>query len=97
MSLVFFSQGIFAKSKTKALLKCGGTDHGAANNVFIIGDNLNKKGFYNEMPNLSKLDKNGDIVHTIDFRRIYATILDSWLEVDDVKVLNKSFSKLNFI
>jgi len=75
----------------------GGTDHGAANNVFIIGDDLNNKGFYNDMPNLTQLDKNGDIIHTVDFRSIYATILDKWLEVDDVKILNKSFSKLNFI
>lgn len=75
----------------------GGTDHGAANNVFIIGDDLNKKGFYNVMPNLNSLDKNGDIIHTVDFRSIYATILDEWLEGDDVKILNKSFSKLNFI
>ncbi|WP_241492502.1 DUF1501 domain-containing protein [Lacinutrix himadriensis] len=75
----------------------GGTDHGAANNVFIIGDDLNNKGFYNDMPNLNQLDKNGDIIHTVDFRSIYATILDKWLEVDDVKILNKSFSKLNFI
>ena len=75
----------------------GGTDHGAANNVFIIGDDLNKKGFYNEMPNLNQLDKNGDIIHTVDFRSIYATILDKWLAVDDEKILNKSFNKLNFI
>ena len=75
----------------------GGTDHGAANNVFIIGDDLKKKGFYNKMPNLNQLDKNGDIVHTVDFRSIYATILDKWLAVDDVMILNKSFSKLNFI
>ena len=74
-----------------------GTDHGTANNVFIIGDNLNKKGFYNESPNLNQLDKNGDIMHTVDFRSIYATILDKWLAVDDAKILNKSFSKLNFI
>jgi len=75
----------------------GGTDHGAAYNVFIIGNDLNKKGFYNEMPNLNQLDKNGDIIHTVDFRSIYATILDKWLAVDDEKILNKSFNKLNFI
>jgi len=75
----------------------GGTDHGAANNIFIIGENLNKKGFYNSAPNLFNLDENGDLIHTIDFRSIYATILDSWLEVDDAKILKKSFNKLNFI
>ena len=62
-----------------------GTDHGAANNVFIIGKNLKKQGFYNEAPNLINLDKNGDFKYTVDFRSIYATIL------------NKSYSKLGFI
>lgn len=75
----------------------GGTDHGAANNVFLIGENLKKKGFYNDFPNLLNLDKNGDLIHTVDFRSIYATILDKWLQVDDVSILNKSFDKLKFI
>jgi len=74
-----------------------GTDHGAANNVFIIGKNLKKQGFYNEAPNLIDLDENGDIKYTVDFRSIYATILDTWLEVDDATILNKSYSKLGFI
>ena len=75
----------------------GGTDHGAANNVYIIGENLKKKGFYNDAPNLLSLDKNGDIIHTVDFRSIYASILDKWLEVDEVSILNKTFRKLDFI
>ena len=74
-----------------------GTDHGTANNVFIIGENLKTQGLYNNMPNLGDLDDNGDLKFEIDFRAIYATVLDKWLEVDDKKVLNKSFSQLNFI
>ena len=74
-----------------------GTDHGAANNVFIIGKNLKKQGFYNEAPNLIDLDKNGDIKYAVDFRSIYATILDTWLEVDDATILNKSYRKMGFI
>jgi len=73
-----------------------GTDHGAANNVFLIGKNLKAPGFYNEMPNLLNLDNNGDVKHTVDFRSIYATILDKWLEVNDAAILNRSFSKLDF-
>lgn len=75
----------------------GGTDHGAANNVFIMGENLNKKGIYNEAPNLSNLDKNGDLIYKIDFREIYATILNNWLNVNENTILNNSFNKLNFI
>ncbi|MCK5788900.1 MAG: DUF1501 domain-containing protein [Chlamydiia bacterium] len=74
-----------------------GTDHGTANNVFIIGSKLKKSGFYNEDPNLSDLDDNGDLKFSVDFRTIYATILDKWLEVDDHEILDNSFGKLKFI
>lgn len=74
-----------------------GTDHGTANNVFIIGDNLKKQGLYNNMASLSDLDDNGDLKFEIDFRTIYATVLNKWLEVNDAKVLNKSFKQLEFI
>ncbi|WP_027137953.1 DUF1501 domain-containing protein [Gaetbulibacter saemankumensis] len=74
-----------------------GTDHGTSNNVFVIGNKLKNPGLFNKMPNLSDLDDNGDLRFEIDFRTIYATVLDKWLEVNDAKVLNKSFSKLNFI
>ena len=77
--------------------KSNGTDHGAANNVFVIGKHLKKQGLYNKLPNLSDLDKNGNIKYQVDFREIYATILDKWLQVDDAKILNKNFSKLLFI
>ncbi len=74
-----------------------GTDHGTANNVFVIGENLKTQGLYNNMPNLGDLDDNGDLKFEIDFRTIYATVLDKWLQVDDAKVLNKTYSQLNFI
>ncbi|WP_346881685.1 DUF1501 domain-containing protein [uncultured Algibacter sp.] len=74
-----------------------GTDHGTANNVFIIGDQLKKQGLYNNMASLSDLDINGDLKFEIDFRTIYATVLNKWLEVDDKKILNKSFKQLDFI
>jgi len=74
-----------------------GTDHGTANNVFIIGENLKKQGFYNELAKLEDLDNNGDLKFEVDFRTIYATILNKWLNVDDEKILNHSFQKFNFI
>ena len=74
-----------------------GTDHGTANNVFIIGDQLKKQGLYNNMASLSDLDDNGDLKFEIDFRTIYATVLNKWLDVNDEKVLNKSFRQLDFI
>ncbi len=74
-----------------------GTDHGAANNVFIIGENMKKPGLYNDLASLSDLDGNGDLKYEIDFRAIYATILKKWLDVDDKKILNTSFNYLDFI
>lgn len=74
-----------------------GTDHGAANNVFIIGKDLKTKGVYNNLASLNDLDENGDIKFEIDFRTIYATILSKWLNVDDSVILNNSFNKLKFI
>ncbi|MEM9982416.1 MAG: DUF1501 domain-containing protein, partial [Bacteroidota bacterium] len=73
-----------------------GTDHGAANNLFIVGKNLKKAGFYNAGPNLSDLD-DGDIKYQIDFRDIYATLLKKHLKADDKKILGKNFNYLNFI
>ncbi len=74
-----------------------GTDHGAANNVIAIGGSLKKAGVYNELPNLNDLDNNGDIKYTVDFRSIYATILNNWLDVDDHSILNKDFKRLQFV
>ena len=74
-----------------------GTDHGAANNVFVIGENLNKSGLYNSLASLNDLDNNGDLKYEIDFRTVYATVLSKWLNADDRIVLNQDFEKLNFI
>ena len=75
----------------------GGTDHGAANNLFVIGKNLKKPGLYNDSPDLTNLDKNGDLKYTIDFRSVYATLLDQWLDASHSKVLGSSFETLDFI
>jgi len=73
-----------------------GTDHGTANNVMILGGKLRKSGFLNAGPDLVNLDDN-DLIYSIDFRRIYATLLDNFLEVDSKAVLGRSYEKLAFI
>lgn len=74
----------------------GGTDHGTANNLFLFGGGLQKKGVYNEMPSLQNLD-NGDLLYSIDFKRVYATLLEKWLKVDHRKVLSRDFPLLDFV
>lgn len=70
-----------------------GTDHGTANAVFLLGGNLKKPGRYNAMPDLSDLD-NGDLKFKIDFRDIYATILEKWLDTRAESVLGGPFNIL---
>ncbi len=73
-----------------------GTDHGTANNLFLYGGRLNKKGIYNEGPDLSDLDE-GDLKYKIDFRSVYATIMNKWLQVDDTSILNQHFAQMDII
>lgn len=74
----------------------GGTDHGTANNLFLMGGNLKQAGFYNSGPDLSNLEHN-DLRYEIDFRQIYATILERWLDVDAQQILGGKFSPLDVI
>ncbi|SMO54201.1 DUF1501 domain-containing protein [Solitalea koreensis] len=74
----------------------GGTDHGTANNVMLFGGKLKTPGFFNDAPDLSNLD-NGDLKFKIDFRNVYATLLDKWLGVNNAAVLNKNYSTLKLI
>jgi len=74
----------------------GGTDHGAANNVFLIGSNLKKPGIVNAAPNLKNL-KSGDLKFNVDFRSIYQDLLNNWMQVDSRKILNSSFEKINIV
>ncbi|MBT8261645.1 MAG: DUF1501 domain-containing protein [Bacteroidia bacterium] len=74
-----------------------GTDHGAANNVFVIGKNLKTPGFYNQAPDLRNLDANGDLVFEIDFRRIYANLMEKWLDIPSSSLLSETMEPLHII
>jgi uncharacterized protein (DUF1501 family) len=74
----------------------GGTDHGTASNMFVIGSQLKKKGIFNEVPDLVNL-VDGDLKHHIDFRQVYATVLDKWLKADSANILGEQFLNLGFL
>ncbi len=74
----------------------GGTDHGTANNMFFIGGGLKQKGLINAMPDLTNLNE-GDLIHTVDFKNVYATVLRKWLDADDTAIFGKSYDYMNFI
>jgi len=73
-----------------------GTDHGTANNLFLMGGKLKKAGVFNQAPDLKDLD-NGDLKFQVDFRKVYATILENWMDVNASNVLNRNFEKLTIV
>jgi uncharacterized protein (DUF1501 family) len=74
----------------------GGTDHGTANNMFFISGGLKQKGVLNAMPDLADLNE-GDLKHKVDFKNVYATVLNKWLGADDKMILGNKFEYLNFV
>ncbi|NCT75853.1 MAG: twin-arginine translocation pathway signal [Sphingobacteriales bacterium 46-32] len=74
----------------------GGTDHGTANNMFLVGGGLQQQGLINALPNLADLDE-GDLKHQIDFKQVYATVLNNWLQADAAAILGRNYSSLKFV
>lgn len=74
----------------------GGTDHGTANNMFFISGSLKQQGLLNPLPDLTDLD-NGDLKYTVDFKSVYATLLNKWLQADDRAILGDKYDYLKFI
>ena len=70
----------------------GGTDHGAAAPMFVLGGKV-KAGLFGKYPSLSDLD-HGDLKFSTDFRAIYGTILDKWLRAPSEVVLGRKFTTL---
>lgn len=69
-----------------------GTDHGTAGPVLLAGGGT-RAGLVGKRPSLADLDS-GDLKMTVDFRRVYATLLDDWLGVDSQAVLGERFERL---
>lgn len=55
-----------------------GTDHGTANVMMLAGKGV-RGGHYGTPPDLTQLDDTDNLVHTTDFRRVYASAIDGWL------------------
>jgi uncharacterized protein (DUF1501 family) len=69
-----------------------GTDHGTAAPVFLAGGGV-QAGLHGAYPNLQDLD-DGDLKQAVDFRQVYATLLDGWLRCPSDKVLGGGFERL---
>ena len=77
----------------------GGTDHGTAGLSFWVGRAV-RGGTYSDYPDLSNLDRNGNMKCTVDFRSLYATVLDRWLGQDAAAtdaMLGSAYPRLGFL
>ena len=75
-----------------------GTDHGTASALFVVGGGV-QGGLYGRQPSLAvtDLDDDGDMKFNVDFRSVYATILDKWLGGDSQQVLGKAYGNVGFL
>ena len=75
----------------------GGTDHGAAAPMFFVGNKV-KAGLLGRNPSLAPQDLfQGDIKYNVDFRQVYAGILEDWLKTKSAPILGKPFEPLHVV
>jgi uncharacterized protein (DUF1501 family) len=75
----------------------GGTDHGAAAPIFIVGDKV-KAGLLGQYPSLAPQDLfQGDIKYNVDFRSVYASVLENWLKTKSAPILGRQFQPLQIV
>lgn len=73
-----------------------GTDHGKASCMFVAGGGV-KGGLYGSHPSLTELSQ-GDLSHTVDFRSVYADVLEGWLRAPNIgKILGGDFKRVGMI
>jgi uncharacterized protein (DUF1501 family) len=73
-----------------------GTDHGSGGGAYIFGNRV-QGGLYGEYPSLAPADwEHGeDLRHTFDFRGVYGTVLEQWLEVDAKSIVKGDYEQLS--
>jgi uncharacterized protein (DUF1501 family) len=73
-----------------------GTDHGTANVHFVTGGKV-KGGLYGVPPVLDRLDGNGNLPFGVDFRELYATVIERWWGLDSVAALRGRFKPIELL
>ena len=75
----------------------GGTDHGAAAPMFIVSDKV-KAGLLGRYPSLAPQDLfQGDIRYNVDFRNVYAGVLEGWLKTKSTPILGRPFAPFQLV
>lgn len=93
VTLFFYSE--FGR---RAMDNGSGTDHGTGGVAFAIGDHV-KGGLYGEYPSLepNELEDGGNLLHNVDFRSAYTTLLDRWMGLDARAIVGGNYEALDFI
>lgn len=73
-----------------------GTDHGTANAHFLLGGGV-RGGLLGASPRLDRLDGNGNLAFAVDFRSVYATVLERWWGLQSRDVLQARFEALDVV
>ena len=93
VTLLFYSE--FGR---RAMDNGSGTDHGTGGVAFAVGEHV-KGGIYGEYPSLEmdKLEEGGNLLHNVDFRQAYSTILDRWMGLDAKSIVGGNYEQLDFL
>jgi uncharacterized protein (DUF1501 family) len=72
-----------------------GTDHGAGGIAWVMGAKA-RGGILSDYPDLTKLDREDNLAVTLDFRRVYSSVLEQWMGTDANAVIPNagSFGRL---
>ncbi|MCU1360417.1 MAG: hypothetical protein JWN99_1706, partial [Ilumatobacteraceae bacterium] len=73
----------------------GGTDHGTASSMFVIGTRV-KGGLYGAQPSLAGLQEWDRLEYNVNFRSVIGTVLDGWMGGGGSTILNGNFENLGF-
>ncbi len=73
----------------------GGTDHGTAAPLYLVGDMV-RPGLLGDHPSLTQLDQ-GDLVFNVDFRSIYAAIIEDWMGAPARPILGRDYRKAKIL
>jgi len=73
-----------------------GTDHGTAQPQFLVGGKVSP-GLYGTYPSLTNLDSSGNLIYNVDFRQVYASVLEDWFGITQTEVLDSTYEKVSVI
>ncbi len=72
-----------------------GTDHGSGGGAFLFGNSVDG-GLYAEYPSLdpARWEHGEDLQHTIDFRGVYGTVLEQWMNLEAAPIVKGNFEQV---